>query len=68
MCSLRLANHFNGELLVTDKENEKVILPLKIMNKNEKVSNLLKLLDLVQKDANKEGCQHCLDLLESVFE
>jgi hypothetical protein len=38
------------------------------MNKNEVMSNLLKLLRLVQKHADKEGCQHCLDLLESVFE
>ena len=68
MCSLRLADQFNGELLVTDKENEKIILPLKIMNKNEVMGDLLRLLDLVQKHADKEGCQHCLDLLESVFE
>ena len=53
---------------MTDKENEKIILPLKIMNKNEVMSDLLKLLDLVQKHADKEGCQHCLDLLESVFD
>ena len=53
---------------MTDKENERIILPLKIMNKNEVMSDLLKLLDLVQKHADKEGCQHCLDLLESVFD
>ncbi|MFZ0326774.1 MAG: hypothetical protein WBP64_01610 [Nitrososphaeraceae archaeon] len=44
------------------------IPPLKIMTKNEVMNDLLKLLDLVQKHADKEGCQHCLDLLESVFE
>jgi hypothetical protein len=38
------------------------------MNKSEAMSDLLKLLDLVQKHADKERCQHCLDLLESVFE
>jgi hypothetical protein len=38
------------------------------MTKNEVMSDLLKLLSLVQKHADKEGCQHCLDLLESVFE
>jgi hypothetical protein len=49
-------------------ENEKIISPLKLMTKSEVVNDLLKLLDMVQKHANKEGCQHCLDLLESVFE
>ena len=49
-------------------ENEKIIPPLKLMTKSEVVNDLLKLLDMVQKHANKEGCQHCLDLLESVFE
>jgi hypothetical protein len=53
---------------VTDKETEKIAIPLKIMNKDEAMSDLLKLLDLVQKHADKEGCQHCLNLLESVFE
>ena len=53
---------------MTDKENEKIMLPLKIMNKNEVVNDLLKLLDLVQKHTDNEGCQHCLDLLTSVFE
>jgi hypothetical protein len=52
---------------MTDKENEKIIPPLKLMNKNEVMIDLLKLLRLVQKLADKEGCQHCLDLLESVF-
>lgn len=37
------------------------------MNNNEKMNGLFKLRDLVQKYADKEGCQHCLDLLESVF-
>lgn len=50
-----------------DKVNEKTVIPLKIMNKNEVMSDLLKLLDLVQKHADNEGCQHCLDLLEYVF-
>ena len=53
---------------MTDKENEKIVIPLKIMNKNEAMSDLPKLLDLVQKHADKERCQHCLDLLESIFE
>ena len=38
------------------------------MSKNEVMNGLLKLLDFVQKHTDKEGCQHCLDLLESVFE
>ena len=52
---------------MTDKENEKIIPPLKSMTKNEVMNDLLKLLSLVQKHADKEECQHCLDLLESVF-
>jgi hypothetical protein len=38
------------------------------MTENEVTNSLLKLLDLVQKHADKEGGEHCLDLLESVFE
>ena len=53
---------------MTDMENEKIIPPLKLMTKNEVMNDLLKLLDLVQKHADKQGCHHCLDLLESVFE
>ena len=45
----------------------KNISPLKLMTKNEVMNDLFK-LDLVQKHADKERCQHCLDLLESVFE
>ena len=52
---------------MTDIENEQIIPPLKLMTKNEVMKDLLKLLDIVQKHADKEGCQHCLDLLESVF-
>jgi hypothetical protein len=54
---------------MTDIENEKFILPpLKLMTRNEVMNDLLKLLDLVQKHADKKGCQHCLNLLEYVFE
>ena len=54
--------------IMTDIENEKIIPPpLKLMTKNEAMNDLLKLLDLVQKHADKKGCQHCLDLLVSVF-
>ena len=53
---------------MTDKENEKIITSLKLMTGNEVMDNLLKLLDLIQKHADKERCQHCLDLLEHVFE
>jgi hypothetical protein len=52
---------------VTDKENEKIVIPLRLMNKNEVMTDLLRLLDLVQKHADKEERQYCLDLLESVF-
>jgi hypothetical protein len=58
---------FKCEHVMPDKENEKITLPLKLMTRNEVMKDLLKLLDLVQKHANKEGCQHCLDLLETVF-
>jgi hypothetical protein len=52
----------------TDIECEKIIPPpLKLMTKSEVMNDLLKLLSLVQKHADKEGCQHCLGLLESVF-
>jgi hypothetical protein len=54
--------------MMTDIENEKFIPPLKLMTRNEVMKDLLKLLSLVQKHADTEGCQHCLDLLESVFE
>jgi hypothetical protein len=53
---------------MTDTENNKITPPLKLMNKNEVMKDLLKLLYLVQKHADKKGCQHCLDLLESIFE
>jgi hypothetical protein len=52
---------------MTDKENEKIIPPLKLMTRMEVMNDLLKLLSLVEKHGDKEICQHCLDLLESVF-
>jgi hypothetical protein len=63
-----LIGSLKREYIMTDIENEKIIPQLKLMTKNEVMNDLLKLLDMVQKDADKEGCQHCLDLLESVFE
>jgi hypothetical protein len=61
--------HSKNEYIMTDIENEKIIPPpLKLITKSEVANDLLKLLDLVQKHADKKGCQHCLDLLESVFE
>lgn len=53
---------------MNDIEKGKVLNPLNIMTKDEVMNDLLKLLGLVQKHADKEGCQHCLDLLEIVFE
>jgi hypothetical protein len=52
---------------MTDKENKKIIPPFKLMTRSEVMYDLLKLLSLVQKHADKEGCKHCLDLLEPVF-
>jgi hypothetical protein len=52
---------------MTEIEKGKITPILKIMAKNEVMNDLLKLLDLVQKHADKEGCQHCLDLLELVL-
>jgi hypothetical protein len=52
---------------MTDIENEKVIPPLKLMTKDEVMNDLLT-SNIIQKHADKQGCQHCLDLLESVFE
>ena len=61
--------HSKNEYIMTDIENEKIIPPpLKLITKSEVANDLLKLLDLVQKHADKKGCQHCLNLLESVFE
>jgi len=66
---LRLTIHqIKSEPTMTNKENEKITPPLKLMTKSEVIYDLLKLLNIVQKHAYKEGCQHCLDLLESVFE
>jgi hypothetical protein len=65
---LPLIGSFKREYIMTDIENEKIIPPLKLMTRNEVMNDLLKLLDLVQKHADKEGYQHCLNLLESVFE
>jgi len=48
---------------MTNIENEKIISPLKLMSKNEVVNDLLKLLNIVQKHADKQECQYCLDLL-----
>jgi hypothetical protein len=53
---------------MTEIEKGKIIPPLRLMTKNEVMDDLLKLVDLIQKHADKEGCQHCLDLLELVFE
>jgi hypothetical protein len=54
--------------IMNDIEKWKVIPQLNIITKNEVMNDLLILLGLVQKHADKEGCQRCLDLLESVFE
>jgi hypothetical protein len=53
------SNSLQFLIRITDNNNPK---------KQEVMSDLLKFLDLVQKHADKEGCQHCLDILESVFE
>jgi len=42
---------------MTNIENEKIIPPpLKLMIKNDVMNDLLKLLSLIQKHADKEGC------------
>jgi hypothetical protein len=51
----------------TAKER-KIIAPLQALGSKDAKEILIKLLRIVQKHADKEGCQHCLDLLESVFE
>lgn len=38
------------------------------MSMNEVVDDLLKLLDIVQKHADLDGCRHCNKILKSVFE
>jgi hypothetical protein len=52
---------------MNDIEKGKILDPLDIMTKDEVINDLLKLLGLVQKHADKEGCQNCLDLLESAL-
>jgi hypothetical protein len=38
------------------------------MSTSEVLDDLLKLLDVVQKHADLDGCQHCDKILKSVFE
>ena len=52
---------------MTDIENENIIPPLKLMTKSEVMNDLLKTSRSSPKHTDKERCQHCLDLLESVF-
>jgi hypothetical protein len=66
---ITIDRHSKNEYIMTNIENEKIIPPpLKLMTKSEVMNDLLKLLSLVQKHADKEGCQHCLDLLEFALE
>jgi hypothetical protein len=54
---ITIYRHSKREYIMTDKENEKIIPPpLKLMTRNEVMKDLLKLLALVQKHADKEGC------------
>lgn len=39
-----------------------------MMSTSEVMDDLLKLLDVVQKHADLEGCKHCDKILRSVFE
>ena len=46
-----------NEYIMTNIENEKIIPPpLKLITKSEVMNDLLKLLSLVQKHVDKEGC------------
>ena len=65
--SCAVNDSIKSEHIMSNNENEKIIPPLKLMTKNEVMDDLLKLLSLVQKHDDKRSCQHCLDLLESVF-
>ena len=58
LCKVSCAVTIHWPLKMTDVEKEKIISPLKTMNENEVINDLLKLLDQVQKHA----------LLQSPFE
>jgi hypothetical protein len=54
-----------SEYIVTDIENGKIIPPLKLMTKNEVMNDLLELLGLAQKHADKEGCHEARALISA---
>jgi hypothetical protein len=62
-----MLGNLKSEYIVTDIENEKIIPPLRLMTRSEIMNDLLKLLSIVQKHGDKEGCQHCLDLRQLNF-
>ncbi|HEY7080694.1 MAG TPA: hypothetical protein VH500_13395 [Nitrososphaeraceae archaeon] len=44
------------------------IISRMLMSKSEGLDELLELLDVVQRHADLNGCQHCDKILKSVFE
>jgi hypothetical protein len=50
----------------TAKE-QKIIAPLQALGSKDAKEILIKLLRIVQKHADKEGCKHCEEILEVVF-
>ena len=54
---ITIDRHSKNEYIMANIENEKIIPPpLKLMIKSEVMNDLLKLLSLVQKHADKKGC------------
>jgi hypothetical protein len=54
---ITIDRHSKNEYIMANIENEKIIPPpLKLMIKSEVMNDLLKLLSLAQKHADKEGC------------
>lgn len=54
--------------LLVNTGEEKVIPHLRAVTNEEVMKDLLKLLDLVQKHADKQGCKHCDKILKRLFE
>ena len=51
----------------TTAKEQKIIAPLQALGNKDAKEILIKLLRIVQKHADKEGCKHCEEILEVVF-
>jgi hypothetical protein len=48
-------------------KEQKIIAPLQALGSKDAKEILIKLLRIVQKHADREGCKHCEEILEFVF-